>query len=527
MTIIARFQAENYKRLKAVEIVPGEGASFIPILGKNAQGKSSVLDAIMAALGGKSYMPSRPVRKGEEEGAIRLELSNGLVVRRIFAEDGTGSIVVENAEGARYPSPQTVLDKLYSSVAFDPIAFIRLPAKEQLEQLRRLVKLEVDVDELGRLNKEDYDARRELNREAKQWEGQLTGFADVGEPAEPIDTAEIERAIGEAAAANGEIEQRKVRREQAQQRVQEHLATAERWGEEIARLEAQLAEAREAKDVAETSAKTLQEQIDKADPLPEPVDVSALTAKLSEAQTHNRRQERAKEKAALVKRIEALHEKSAALTTTMEAREKQKAEAFAKAEMPVPGLSFGEGEVLFNDLPLDQASTAEQLRISTAIGMAAAPELRVMLVRDASLLDDEGFALLAKMATDGAFQFWVESVDTSGKVGIVMEDGAVKGAPEPEPIDKGRRRAKSAEAEESASGGEPETAVGPADGQGEEEAVAAEPSPAPDKQPWVQPEVEQIDPATLPEEARQDLGLTPDAGAPAARTPEPAQSLFD
>jgi hypothetical protein len=150
-----------------------------------------------------------------------------------------------------------------------------------------------------------------------------------------------------------------------------------------------------------------------------------------------------------------------------------------------------------------------------------------MLVRDASLLDDEGFALLAKMAVDGGSSSGSRASTRAGKVGIVMEDGAVKDAPEPEPIDKGKRRAKKAEAEESASGGEPETAVGPADGQGEEEAVAAEPSPAPDKQPWVQPEVEQIDPATLPEEARQDLGLTPDAGAPAARTPEPAQSLFD
>ena len=49
---ILKLEAENVKRLKAVAIRPH--GSVVKVGGKNGQGKSSTLDAIMYALGGKS-----------------------------------------------------------------------------------------------------------------------------------------------------------------------------------------------------------------------------------------------------------------------------------------------------------------------------------------------------------------------------------------------------------------------------------------------------------------------------------------
>ena len=94
--------------------------------------------------------------------------------------------------------------------------------------------------------------------------------------------------------------------------------------------------------------------------------------------------------------------------------------------MPVKGLSFGEGEVVFNGLPLNQASDAEQLRVSIAIAMAANPKLRVLRIRDGSLLDERSLAAVATMADTQDYQIWIERVDSSGKVGVHMEDGEVK-----------------------------------------------------------------------------------------------------
>lgn len=79
-------------------------------------------------------------------------------------------------------------------------------------------------------------------------------------------------------------------------------------------------------------------------------------------------------------------------------------------------------------MPFDQASSAEQLRTSVAIAMAANPKLRVIRVQDGSLLDEEAMRILAEMAQAADYQVWIERVGVSGGVAIVIEDGTVKGA---------------------------------------------------------------------------------------------------
>ena len=59
---IVELQVENFKRVSAVTLRPNAGVTTIS--GRNGQGKSSTLDAIQAALGGKSAAPSKPVPTG-------------------------------------------------------------------------------------------------------------------------------------------------------------------------------------------------------------------------------------------------------------------------------------------------------------------------------------------------------------------------------------------------------------------------------------------------------------------------------
>ncbi|WP_162987015.1 AAA family ATPase [Sphingomonas paeninsulae] len=440
---ITRFQAENFKKLRVVEIIPGDGA-VVPIRGRNAQGKSSVLDAIQAALGGKSVMPSKPVRSGEEAGAVRLELDDGaVVIRRTFDTEGGGQIIVESADGARYPSPQKLLDGLYTSVAFDPLAYTRAKPEDQYKLLRSLVKLAIDPEELKKKNKADYEERRDVNRDAKQAQlllDQMPVFENV--PAEKVDEQALEDVIGTAVATNSDIEARKLRRESAWGRLEVMDTDITACRTRIAQLEEDLSGQIDTREA-------LNKQLNDAEVLPAPIDISEAQEKLRTARETNRQIEAAAKRKAQQLLLTNLDGKAERLTKSIEGRKDSIAKAFEAAAMPVPGLTFSDGVVLFHGEPFDQVSSAEKLRVSTAIGMASNPKLRVMLVRDGSLLDPEGEELLAAMALEHNFQFWVEAVDTSGKVGIVMEDGAVRSvdgeeAPEATPIEK-KRKAKSSD----------------------------------------------------------------------------------
>jgi hypothetical protein len=58
--------------------------------------------------------------------------------------------------------------------------------------------------------------------------------------------------------------------------------------------------------------------------------------------------------------------------------------------------------------------------------MAGSPKLPVVLIRDGSLLDEDGLRLVAEMADARGAQVWIERVSNAGNIGIVLEDGYVK-----------------------------------------------------------------------------------------------------
>jgi hypothetical protein len=442
---ILKLTAENVKKLKVVELSPTGGLN--QITGKNGSGKTSVLDAIWWALGGKEGIQDKPVRVGQAKACIRLDLGP-YVVQRTFTAAGGTALTVENAEGARYPSPQAMLDELLGELSFDPLAFSRMAPKAQFDELRRISKLAVDIDALNAQNASEFKARTDLNRELKAKRAAADSLVVPADtPTEPIDESALIDQIQAAGTHNAEIETRKARREQAVRDVADRKAEAARLN--ASAIEARNRAARRVKelqdaialvekeatadyatttalaDQAMNEAAEIQKKLDAAGELPTPIDVSVLRQSLESAKNVNSSVRMLKQRAVTVSEAEALEVKAKALTDRMAEREKQKATAISSAEMPIDGLSFGEGAVLYNGIPFNQASGAEQLRVSCSIAMAGNPKLRVIRIQDGSLLDEDGIQLIAAMAADKDYQVWLERVDSSGKIGIVMEDGEV------------------------------------------------------------------------------------------------------
>jgi len=164
-------KAENIKKLVAVEITPS--GSVIRITGKNASGKTSVLDSIFWALGGMKGIQAQPIRKGQTRAKVEIDLGE-MTVKRIFNEGGTTSLTIENKDGLSFKSPQTMLDGLLGKLSFDPLAFMNLEPRKQFETLRQLTG--VDFSKLDGLRQRTYDERAATNRDVKRLEVQVEGM---------------------------------------------------------------------------------------------------------------------------------------------------------------------------------------------------------------------------------------------------------------------------------------------------------------------------------------------------------------
>src|ERR1035437_1668436 len=131
---IIRFEAENIKKLRVVEITPS--GNIVEITGANGAGKTSILDSIWYALGGAENIPSVPLRKGAKNGHVKLDLGEIVVMRR-FSSSGSTDLRVESKDGTALKSPQSILDRLVGSLTFDPLEFSRMKPTEQLATIRQ------------------------------------------------------------------------------------------------------------------------------------------------------------------------------------------------------------------------------------------------------------------------------------------------------------------------------------------------------------------------------------------------------
>lgn len=444
---IIKLKSENIKRLKVFDITPGPHINRIS--GANGSGKSSALDSIEWLIAGTSRVASQPVRKGAGKARIVGETEE-LRITRTFVEGGSrnGLLKMESKSrpGMFHSGPQEILDKLMGPISFDPLEFIRMKAKQQFEVLRRLVKTDVNLDQLQADYQADYLRRREAKKERDQLQIRADGFAVPADlPTKKIDEAALVQELQEASSYNEGISQKQFERNKRRATRQILAEEIETQGQQLEDLEQQLEQLKaEIKNNRALLEKT-DHEIGAWPPLPEPKDATALAEQITKARAINQGIDRRTRREDYQKEIDALDTEIETLSASLKAKEETKIATIAAAQFPVPGLAFGEEEVIFEGLPFDQISNADQIRASVAIGMATNPELRVMRIKDGSLLDKASMDVIAQMAQAQDFQVFIEVVDESGKVGVYLEDGEIKAVneePEPEQPKPTRTRKK-------------------------------------------------------------------------------------
>lgn len=433
MSKIISLKSENVKRLSAVEITPQ--GNVVVIGGKNGAGKSSVLDSIEYALGGDPSA-KMPVRRGEEKARVILDLGD-LIVKRTFTAAGGTSLVVTNADGVKQMSPQGILDKLVGKLTFDPLLFSRQKPQQQAETMRALVGLDFAKHDADR--EKLFNDRTGLNRHVKQLEAQLAGMPKYDAPAEEVSGADILGEQQKAAETNAANTKARDGLEDMATSLNEVIDALPVSQNRIKELEIELGKEREHLESLTQQHRKLDNdykirEAAVAKLLDVPLD--GFRDRLASVEETNRKIRSNVQRADLVKAFKEHSDNAEKMTAKIEKMDSDKRAATTKAKYPVEGLLFdASGGITLNGIPFEQCSAAEQLKVSIAVGFALNPTLRVLLVRDGSLLDEDSMNVLVTMAKDADAQVWVERVETDAHTSVVIEDGHVQGV-EPEPLPK-------------------------------------------------------------------------------------------
>lgn len=412
MSKIIGFEATNFKRLKLVNISP---TGHVVLGGNNAQGKSSVLDAVTAALFGAKAIPAEPVRHGESEATIKVQLDDGVVVERTIKPDGKHRIKVVAGEMSPQ-QPQRWLDERLASITFDPLSFLGEKPQQQAALLRQVAG--IDTSKLDHERKRVFDDRTEVNREVAR----LASVIKDKEASIPSDTPDqkvsVDALMQEFEKARAEVEEHEKRQRVLESLRRRHEAIQGQiteWKRLIANAEAELEEVRlDGKALGETIKGFVAPPIEQ------------LRGQIAAASSVNTAVAAKQDLATLKVKHREMVSASESYTQAIAAIDEAKERALLSAKWPVPGLSVDDEGVRFNGVPLQQCSQAEQLRVTVALAAAANPEIKVALVREGCRLDGESLKLLLDACSGAGVQAWVERVGKGDAGAVIIEDGEVE-----------------------------------------------------------------------------------------------------
>ncbi len=432
---------KNILRVRSVKITPDADQFFILIGGENAQGKSSVLNALTMAFGGKRTIPDDPVRHGAENGEVVIELDGGdLMIKLAIDKDGGSTLELSDRDG-KLRNPQERLNKLVGSRTLDPIAFTLLSAADQRATLLKLIDTESKIPALDERRGRIFDKRTDVGRDLKKAEGEFARLTEV-----KVGTA-IDVAALSAERAQLQDMQRKAdginnSLTLAKQETAFARAAATKLRDDIAKVARELEEMRARVDPlvadigrcegveAETQGRfdAVAAEWKASEPRRAELDADIARAAennraVVEAELTNKRRAEAAE---VVTRITAQRDQQTELLEKIDA---QKLAILTAAKLPVEGLGIDDRHVTFNGVPFEQASKAEQMRVALAIAVAASPHLDDIWIKDGSMLDMTSLKLVADLAEASGKRLWIERVGDRDPGAIIIHDGAVRTLP--------------------------------------------------------------------------------------------------
>ena len=366
----------NFMRLVGVHIKPN--GESITVVGRNAQGKTSVLEAIRHALNSRDATKNKqPIRMGEEFAEVILTLDD-MTITKYLSIDGKPQLKIKSNEGAYFPSPAAMLKKLVGELAYNPTDFMALHPKKQVEVLLSMIDTGEDsIPDLDAQREEAYGLRTIINKDAIKYENLRNncGYIPKDTPMEEISIEKIKTIIYTLEDENKDID-------------------------------------RSINNYEDPNTSLIQDSI-------------------NNAEGTNKQVRLAKDRDSYADQMHEAQQRSNELTHEIEEIDKTKAYVLEKANMPVEGLGFDENGITLNGVKLARCSSTEQIKVAMGVYFGTAPQgpnaIKIVIIQDGSLLDEDSLEHVKNICAKEGYQPIIEKVSKeAGANEILIEAGEVK-----------------------------------------------------------------------------------------------------
>lgn len=416
---INKLEIENVKRVKAVKISPTQNGLTV-IGGRNGQGKTSVLDAIAWALGGDKFKPSQAAREGSvTPPSLKIVMQNGLIVERTGKNS---TLKVTDPKGEK--GGQRLLDEFVEKLALDLPKFLESSDKEKASVLLHVIGVDSKLAELEKSENELYQERLAIGRIADQKEKFAKEQPYYTEaPDDLVSPADLIKEQQEILARNGQREQWKRQYDQLlaermhiDELIEETTRKLHELTEKAALLDKQVKDAAKSpNELKKESTAELEESIANIDEINRKVRAN-LDKEKAEADAANYRKQYQE------------------LDIRLNEVRQQKIDLLRSADLPLPGLTVVEGELVYRGQRWDNMSSSEQLRVATAIIRKINPECGFVLLDKLEQMDLETLNEFGAWLETEGLQAIATRVSTGEECSIIIEDGyAVQETKEDEP----------------------------------------------------------------------------------------------
>ena len=408
MVTINKLEIENVKRVKAVKLEPSATGLTI-VGGNNNQGKTSVLDAIAWALGGNKYKPSQAQREGSTiPPSLKITLSNGLIVER-SGKNSTLKVIDPSGNKAG----QNLLDSFVEELAINLPKFMEQTSKEKAKTLLQIIGVGPQLAELELQEKAKYDERHAIGVIADQKEKfakEQPYYPDA--PKELVSISELIQQQQDILAKNGENARK--RQNLAKIKADYDFASAD-----VQRLERDLEKAKLKEQELwidyETAQKDTKKLIDES--TQEIEDSIANIEQINLKVRANFDKDKAEEDAKVYR------EQYRELDLVIEGIRKQKTDLLTNADLPLPGLSVDDGELLYLGQRWDNMSGSQQLQVATAIVRKLKPDCGFVLIDKLEQMDQITLTEFGAWLEKEGLQAIATRVSTGGECSVIIEDG--------------------------------------------------------------------------------------------------------